>query len=35
MGMFIKPIFNFAVRKFVCKPVAATDIYDRKYRIQG
>ena len=35
MGMFIKPIFYFALRKFVCKLGATTNIYDRKYRIQG
>ena len=35
MGVFIKPIFYFAVRKFVCKPRATTNIYGRKYRIQG
>ena len=35
VGMFIKPIFYFAVRKFVCKPIATTNIYGRKYRIQG
>ena len=36
MGMFIKPIFYFAVRiKFVCKLGATTNIYERKYRIQG
>ena len=34
-GMFIKPIFYFAVRKFVCTPGSATNIYGRKYRIQG
>ena len=26
MGMFIKPVFYFAVRKFVCKPGATTNI---------
>ena len=35
MGMFIKPIFYFAVRKFVCTPGATTNIYGCKYRIQG
>ena len=35
MGMFIKPIFYFAVRKFVCEPGAATNIYGRQYRKQG
>ena len=25
MGMFIKPIFHFAVRKFVCTPGATTN----------
>ena len=35
MGMFIKPILYFTGRKFVCKPGATTNIYDRKYRIQG
>ena len=34
-GTFIKTIFYFAVRKFVCKPVATTNIYGQKYRIQG
>ena len=33
MGMIIKPIFYFTVRKFVCKPGATTNIYGRKYRI--
>ena len=27
MGMIIKPIFYFTVRKFVCKPGATTNIY--------
>ena len=35
MWMFIKPIFYFAVGKFVCTPEATTNIYGRKYRIQG
>ena len=35
VGMFIKPIFYFAVRKFVCKLGATTNIYGRKYRIQS
>ena len=33
--MFIKPIFYFAVRKFVCTLGATTNIYGRKYRIQA
>ena len=35
MGVFIKPIFDFTVHKFVCKPRATTNIYGQKYRIQG
>ena len=35
MEMFIKPIFYFAVRKFVCKPGATENIYGRQYRKQG
>ena len=31
MGMFMKPIFYFAVRKFVCEARATTNIYGRKY----
>ena len=30
----LKPIFYFAVRKFVCKLGATTNIYGRKYRIE-
>ena len=33
--MFIKPIIYFAVRKFVCTPGATTNIYGRKYKLQG
>ena len=33
--MFIEQIFYFAVRQFVCKPGATTNIYGRKYSIQG
>ena len=35
MGMFMKPIFYFAVRKFVCEARATTNIYGRKYWVQG
>ena len=33
--MFIKPIFSFAVCKFVCTLGATTNINELKYRIQG
>ena len=35
MCTIIKPIFYFAVRKFVCTPGATTNIYGHKYEIQG